>query len=66
MRNSRQILVSSTPCNESLLVLDIVGIWEYGKHIYILRKHPGIAMLTKEEKEPGNVDEDENEESRDQ
>jgi hypothetical protein len=42
-------------------VLDIVGIWEYGKHIYILRKHPGIAMLKKEEKEPGNVEEDKDE-----
>jgi len=31
-------------------VLDIVGIWEYAKHIYVLRKHPGIAMLKKEEK----------------
>jgi hypothetical protein len=40
-------------------VLDIVGIWGYAKHIYVLRKHPGIAMLKKEEKEPGDVDEDE-------
>ncbi len=40
-------------------MLDIVGIWEYAKHIYVLRKHPGIAMLKKEEKEPGDVDEDE-------
>jgi hypothetical protein len=34
-------------------VLDIVGIWEYGKHIYILRKHPGIAMLKKRRRSQG-------------
>jgi hypothetical protein len=45
-------------------VVDIVGIWEYAKHIYILRKHPGLAMLRKEEKDQGNLDEEE--ESRDQ
>jgi len=47
-------------------VLNIVGIWEYAKHIYILRKHPGLAMLKKEEKEPGNDDKNEDEESGDQ
>jgi len=40
-------------------VLDIVSIWEYAKHIYVLRKHPEIAMLKKEEKDPGDVDKDE-------
>ena len=40
-------------------VLDIVGIWEYSKHIYMLRKHPGLVMLSNEEKEQGHFDEDE-------
>ena len=40
-------------------VLDIVGIWEYSKHIYMLRKHPGLAMLSKEEIEQEEFDEDE-------
>jgi len=39
-------------------VLDIVGIWEYSKHIYMLRKHPGLVMLSTEEKEQGHFDED--------
>jgi len=47
-------------------VLDIVGIWEYLNHIYILRKHPGLAMLRNEEKESGDFAEDEDEESQDQ
>jgi hypothetical protein len=37
-------------------VLDVVGIWEYSKHIYMLRRHPGLAMLKNEEKEQGDVD----------
>jgi hypothetical protein len=38
-------------------ILDIVGIWKYSEHIYMLRRHPGLAMLSHEEKE-GNFDED--------
>jgi len=38
-------------------VLDIVGIWEYSKHIYMLRKHPGLAMLSDKEMEQGDFDE---------
>lgn len=32
-------------------ILDIVGIWvaETSKKVYILRKHPGLAMLSAEE-----------------
>ena len=33
-------------------ILNIVGIWtvpETSGHTYILRKHPGLAMLSKEE-----------------
>lgn len=37
-------------------MLDVVGIWEYSKHIYMLRRHPGLAMLKNEEKEQGDVD----------
>jgi len=43
-------------------VLDVVGIWEYSKHIYMLRKHPGLAMLNNEEKEQGDLDKDEDDE----
>ena len=42
-------------------VLDVVGIWEYSKHIYMLRKHPGLAMLNKEEKEEGDLDNEDDE-----
>jgi hypothetical protein len=33
-------------------ILDIVGIWNspINKHIYILRKHPGLSLLTAEER----------------
>ena len=31
-------------------VLDIVGIWKYSEHIYLLRRHPGLAMLSIEER----------------
>lgn len=47
-------------------VLDIVGIWKYSNHIYILRKHPGLAMLSNEEKEEGDFDEDEDEDDEPQ
>jgi len=46
-------------------VLDVVGIWEYSKHIYMLRKHPGLAMLNNEEKEQGDLDKDEDDEPED-
>lgn len=30
-------------------IVDLVGIWEGPNHIYILKKHPALSMLSKEE-----------------
>lgn len=38
-----------------------VGIWSYGEHVYILRKHPGILLLTGEEVENDDGDDEDNE-----
>ena len=43
-------------------ILDIVGIWEYSQHIYMLRRHSGLAILSNEEKEQGDFDEDDEDE----
>lgn len=42
-------------------IVDIVGIWEAKSNVYILRKHPALAMLSAEElgnAEEGNKGED--------
>jgi len=42
-------------------IIDIVGIWEAKSNVYILRKHPALAMLSAEELgkvEEGNTGED--------
>ncbi|KAF8148929.1 hypothetical protein B0H34DRAFT_828287 [Crassisporium funariophilum] len=38
------------------LIVDIVGIWEAKDYVYILRKHPALAMLSAEEL--GNAEHD--------
>ena len=42
-------------------IIDIAGIWEAKSNVYILRKHPALAMLSGEElgnAEEGNKGED--------
>ena len=30
-------------------IVSLIGIWTYGDHVHILRKHPGLNLLTSDE-----------------
>ena len=34
---------------ETSAIVSLVGIWTYNDHVHILRKHPGLTLLTSEE-----------------
>ena len=41
------------------VIHSVIGIWEGEKNVYILRKHPGLALLSAEELERNDEQEDE-------
>ena len=34
---------------ETSAIVSLIGIWTYNDHVHILRKHPGLTLLTPEE-----------------
>jgi hypothetical protein len=40
---------SSVYVLETSAIVSLVGIWTYGNHVHILRRHPGLALLKSEE-----------------
>src|SRR6201996_1425714 len=34
---------------ETSTIVSLIGIWAYSDHVHILRKHPGLALLTSDE-----------------
>ena len=46
MRGKFSSDIQIMPCNA---LQSIIGIWDNGKWVYILRKHPGLEMLNVEE-----------------
>jgi hypothetical protein len=34
---------------ETSAIVGLIGIWTYNNHVHILRKHPGLTLLTQEE-----------------
>ena len=34
---------------ETSAIVSLIGIWTYGDHVHILRKHPGLNLLTSDE-----------------
>jgi uncharacterized short protein YbdD (DUF466 family) len=34
---------------ETAAIVGLIGIWTYNNHVHILRKHPGLTLLTQEE-----------------
>jgi hypothetical protein len=45
------------------VIHSVIGIWEGEKNVYILRKHPGLALLSAEESERNDEQEDEKDKS---
>ena len=41
---SSQVLVLETSA-----IVGLIGIWTYNNHVHVLRKHPGLTLLTQEE-----------------
>ena len=41
---SSQVLVLETSA-----IVGLIGIWTYNNHVHVLRKHPGVSLLTQEE-----------------
>jgi hypothetical protein len=42
------------------LVIDLIGVWSREGRVYVLRKHPGLLWLNKEERTGQEGDEIEN------
>jgi hypothetical protein len=40
---------SSVYVIETSAIVSLIGIWVYNDHVHILRKHPGLNLLTLDE-----------------